>query len=114
MRGLLMAGVSEQEAGRAAAGWGGDSAYLFEREGTPLFVWKTVWDTEGDAAEFFRAYNNLQRRRAHARQDKTPGLNEAIWREDGHVTLVRLEGEGVTIMRGTEKDIKGALDLARW
>jgi hypothetical protein len=115
MRGLLMAGVSEQEAGRAAAGWGGDSAYLFEREqgAAPLFVWKTVWDTAEDAAEFYRAYNHLQQRRDHARQDKTLSLNEAFWREDGRATLVRLDGESVIIMRGIEKDIDGALDLAR-
>lgn len=114
MRGLLMAGVSEQEAHRAAAGWGGDSAYLFEREqeGAPLFVWKTVWDSREDAAEFFRAYNNLQRRRGDTKPDKTTSLNEMVWREGGRVTLVRLEGESLIIMRGTEKDINGALNLA--
>jgi hypothetical protein len=114
-RGLLMAGVSEQEAGRAAAGWGGDSAYLFEREqgAAPLFVWKTVWDRAEDAAEFYRAYNHVQQRRDHAREDKTLSLNEAFWREDGRATLVRLEGDSVIIMRGIEKDIDGALDLAR-
>jgi hypothetical protein len=114
MRGLLMAGVSQQEAGRAAAGWGGDSAYLFEREqgAAPLFVWKTVWDSREDAAEFYRAYNHLQQRRDRARQDKTLSNNEAFWREDGRETLVRLEGDSVVIMRGKEKDIVGALDLA--
>lgn len=114
-RGLLMAGVGEQEAGRAAAGWGGDIAYLFEREreGDRLFVWKTAWDSREDAAEFFRAYTNLQRRRGQAKPDKTPDLNEMVWREDGRLTLARLEGESVVIMRGAEKDINGALSLAR-
>jgi hypothetical protein len=36
-----------------------------------------------------------------------------VWREDGRVTLVRLQGDGVIIMRGTEKDVNGALNLAR-
>src|SRR5207237_9186725 len=54
VRGLLMSGVTNEDAKRAAAGWGGDRTFLFEREGrAPLFVWKTVWDTGRDAQEFF-------------------------------------------------------------
>ena len=38
VRGILMAGVAERDAIRAAAGWGGDRAYLFERgaDASPL------------------------------------------------------------------------------
>src|ERR1043165_6496739 len=56
VRGLLMAGVSTDEARRAAAGWGGDRTFLFEREGhAPLFVWKTAWGTGRDGQAFFPA-----------------------------------------------------------
>jgi hypothetical protein len=52
VRGLLLKGLARREAERAAAGWGGDRAYLFEREdggqSSPLFVWRTVWDTPPD------------------------------------------------------------------
>src|SRR6201991_4795874 len=45
VRGVLLAGVPMRDAVRAAAGWGGDRAYLFEREGgASLFVWKSFWD----------------------------------------------------------------------
>jgi hypothetical protein len=117
VRGLLMAGLSEQEAQRGAAGWGGDSAYLFERDkGTALFVWKTVWDSRDDAKEFFRAYGNLQRRDGRVNIDKSINQGEearAVWREDGRTTLAYLTGDSVIILRGADEDVSGALDLAR-
>ncbi|HEX8138894.1 MAG TPA: hypothetical protein VF544_15100 [Pyrinomonadaceae bacterium] len=115
VRGLLMAGVPEGEAQRASAGWGGDRAYLFERDGhAPLFVWKTSWDTAADAEEFFRAYNELQRREGHAKVDQTTGPEaKATWQEKERTTLVQLTGDSVIILRGADADVSGALGLAR-
>ena len=113
VRGLLMAGVPTEEARRAAAGWGGDRAFLFEREGrAPLFVWKTVWDTGRDAQEFFRAYNALLAGRASAASPAGGGDSERAWREGAVVTRVRVEGDAVTIVRGAESDVSEALKLA--
>ena len=113
VRGLLMAGVPTEEARRAAAGWGGDRAFLFEREGrAPLFVWKTVWDTGRDAQEFFRAYNALLAGRASAASPAGGGEAERAWREGAVVTRVRVEGDAVTIVRGAESDVSEALKLA--
>jgi hypothetical protein len=112
VRGLLMAGVPVEEAKRAAAGWGGDRSFLFEREGhAPLFVWRTVWDTGRDAQEFFRAYNTMLQQRA------TPDAgaaneSERAWREGVSLTRIRLEGDAVTIVRGAEADTPDALRLA--
>ena len=117
VRGLLQAGVSEEEAVRAAAGWGGDRAYLFEGEkGAPLFVWKTVWDRREDASEFFRAYSALQQRRKAAQAIRTSNSGDeaqTIWREDGRMTIVQLSNESVLIVRGLESNAETALDLAR-
>jgi hypothetical protein len=114
VRGLLAAGVSEQEAQRGAAGWGGDRAYLFERDGSaPLFVWKTVWDASQDAEEFFRAYNDLQRREGRAKPEQTSGPGgetQIIRRENGRVTLAQLVGDSVLIMRGAEADVHAVLN----
>jgi hypothetical protein len=113
VRGLLLAGVPTEEARRAAAGWGGDRAFLFEREGrAPLFVWKTVWDTGRDAQEFFRAYNALLAGRASAASPAGGGESERAWREGAVVTRVRVEGDAVTIVRGAESDVSEALKLA--
>ncbi|HEX8558601.1 MAG TPA: hypothetical protein VF668_10880, partial [Pyrinomonadaceae bacterium] len=112
VRGLLMAGVSADEAKRAAAGWGGDRSFVFEREGrAPLFVWRTVWDGARDAQEFFRAYNEmLSRRAAPAGAEGSEG--ERGWREGEWLTRVRLEGDAVTVVRGSEGDSAEALRLA--
>jgi hypothetical protein len=109
-RGLLLAGVAVEEARRAAAGWGGDRSFVFEREGRPpLFVWKTVWDTTRDAQEFYRAYNEMSRQRAASVADAAA---ERVWREGESVTRVRIEGDSVTIVRGAEADSAEALRLA--
>src|SRR5947209_7321803 len=111
VRGLLMAGVSVEEARRAAAGWGGDRTFLFEREGhAPLFVWKTVWDKPTDAQEFFRAYNTLLAGRADTASSE--GDSERAWREGAVLTRVRLEGDAVTVVRGAEADVSDAFKLA--
>src|SRR5687767_14183994 len=112
VRGLLLAGVSADEAKRAAAGWGGDRSFVFEREGrAPLFVWRTTWDTPRDAQEFFRAYNELLRGRA-APGPEGDSEGERAWREGERVTRVLLEGALVTVVRGAEADVSGALRLA--
>jgi hypothetical protein len=111
VRGLLMAGVAPDEAKRAAAGWGGDRSFVFEREGhAPLFVWKTVWDTAHDAQEFFRAYNALMQQRATL--DATQTDAEREWREGKMLTRVRVEGDAVVIMRGSEADVANDFRLA--
>jgi hypothetical protein len=112
VRGLLLAGVSADEAKRAAAGWGGDRSFVFEREGhAPLFVWRTVWDTPRDAQEFFRAYNAMLRQRAAAAAPEQ-GESERLWREGDALTRVRLEGDAVAVVRGGEADTEEALGLA--
>ncbi len=114
VRGLLMAGASEAEAKKAAAGWGGDRAYVFERAGgARLFVWQTVWDGREDAREFFRAYNALlQRARGAEALDGAAahgGEGAALWREGALRTLVRIEGDSVLVLRGAEADVTAAL-----
>jgi len=119
IRGLLLAGMSERDAVRAAAGWSGDCAYLFEngqKQRAPLFVWKTSWDKPTDADEFFRAYNALQRGRVNASlvDESSKGQNaQTSWRDGGgRLTIVRREASSVIIVRGAEADAAAALELA--
>jgi hypothetical protein len=113
VRGLLLSGVTAEEAKRAAAGWGGDRSFVFEHEGrAPLFVWKTAWDTPRDAQEFFRAYNEMLRQRA-APAEGAAAEAERVWRErDAVFTRVHIEGDAVTVVRGAEADAAEALRLA--
>jgi len=116
VRGVLLAGVGADEAARSAAGWGGDTAVLFEREGrAPLFVWQTVWDKAADAKEFFRSFNTLQARRASPEViafAPEGAEQQQAWGEAGTLTYVRLEGDAVLILRGNAGDVADALRLA--
>ncbi len=112
-RGLLLRALSPAAAARAAAGWGGDSAQLFEGTNrAPLFVWKTVWDRPEDATEFFRAYH-LLRPRGSDLIGQSFDASQSSWREGDRITLVRQDGEQVVIIRGAPSDIERALEIAR-
>ena len=115
VRGVLLAGVSQREAAGAAAGWGGDRAYLFESEaGEPLFVWQTVWDTVADAEEFSRAYAALQSRRNGASVAGGSAAQEIAWRDNaGRLFIMRRDGDAVTIARGAEEHARFALAATR-
>lgn len=115
VRGALLAGVPAEEAARSAAGWGGDCSFLFEREGrAPLFVWKTVWDGEADAREFYRSFNTLRRQRGAPEPlaFAAAGAEQTAWREGVVVTHVRLAGDAVLVLRGSHADVAEALPLA--
>ena len=47
--------VGEPEGAAAAKGWGGDRYRVFDLGGRTLVVWRSVWDSPGDAAEFLAA-----------------------------------------------------------
>jgi len=115
VRGLLMAGISEKDAVRAANGWGGDRAYLFEKAGSlPLFVWKTLWDKPSDAEEFFNAYNALRSHKGtQVSASKSGDAAQTVWRENGRMTIVRRAGDSVIVVRGAEADVNTALELAQ-
>ncbi len=111
VRGLLLGALSAKDAARAAAGWGGDCAYLLERtDSAPLFVWQTVWDKAEDAEEFFRGYNALSRRTAQPVAQSDPA--QTIWRDATRATLVRREGDTVVIIRGAAADVQDAAPRA--
>jgi hypothetical protein len=116
VRGLLLKSLSRREAERAAAGWGGDRAYLFARGANDtLFVWATVWDSSKDAQEFFRAYNVLMRGRGAAgagASNLSRSGEMKTWREGDTLTRVRLAGDSVLILRGREADVESALRAA--
>jgi hypothetical protein len=47
--------LGEETAGQASAGWGGDAFRVWDVAGRTLLVWRSVWDTPADAAEFSEA-----------------------------------------------------------
>jgi|YelNatPaOPRAMG01_1025707.scaffolds.fasta_scaffold01408_14 hypothetical protein len=53
--------LTQDEAEKAAAGWGGDTLSYYEQGNDYLFTWGIKWDTKEDACEFFIAFNNMFR-----------------------------------------------------
>ena len=75
----------------AAKGWGGDTYIILESptESAFVLIWKTVWDSELDANEFFQAYKKFILARYH-KISETP-------REDNHIALFEKENRYVFI-----------------
>lgn len=61
-------------AARAAAGWGGDRAQVWEhkKSGRLVVIWQTVWDTERDAREFYVEAEKLLVRSASQEGEHRP------------------------------------------
>jgi hypothetical protein len=110
VRAWLARAVSEEVAARAAAGWGGDRAVLYERAAsvdaaaprpvgpparTPTFVaWSTVWDDVTDAEDFART--------ASAALSALPGAAELPPLDDkGHAAARGADGVYALTLRGT-------------
>lgn len=92
---------------RVAEGWDGDRYALYQRQnGGYLFAWKSVWDTEEDAKEFFDAFSELMRVKRYRQYfeneefigptDELRMLNHS--REDEHLFLrFRKRGHAVIV-----------------
>lgn len=83
----MFEGWREWEAAKEAApGWDGDR-YAYYRNGEDhLLVWRTAWDSESDAAEFFRHYPLLLKNRVYR-----SAMADRIFQKVGDDTLI-LEG----------------------
>jgi hypothetical protein len=56
VRTLFEEALPKEEGAEAAAGWGGDHYALWmDDDGRYHLLWRTVWDTDRDAGEFFDA-----------------------------------------------------------
>lgn len=82
-------------ASRAASGWGGDRWQLLEKDGQQAIAWKTTWDTDNDAREFFDAYaQGLRQRFPGARQEEASAARQALTAA-GNATELRRNGRDV-------------------
>lgn len=60
IRSLFSKVLGRERAELAAAGWGGDRYAMWEgARGAWILVWKSVWDTEADARQFFEALHRF-------------------------------------------------------
>jgi len=98
VRVLLASAVPAVEAQRAAAGWGGDAYSLWRDEaGQYRLAWRTVWDTESDAKEFYQALARLAGAR-FGTGSSSPSLL-SLRGADGSTTTAQVAGREVIVER---------------
>jgi hypothetical protein len=87
---LLQQQLGLLQAQYAAEGWRGDRYRVYERgeTGATALVWRTVWETDDEAAEFEQAYQRFTSKRA---------LPEPV------TTQVRREGRQVEIRQSADR-----------
>lgn len=77
--------TSQDDAVRGAAGWDGDRYVLFQTAHGPAIAWATVWDTQGDAADFYallqriRDGSNHQSRTVQVSTTEVSGRPVVLW-----------------------------------
>lgn len=98
VRVLLQSAVPADEAARAAAGWGGDAYSLWRDEtGQYRLAWRTVWDTDSDAREFYEALARLAGVRFGTGSSGATLLS--LRGADGSTTMARFSGREVILER---------------
>jgi hypothetical protein len=93
-------GNTEEQARRAAAGWGGDQLILVESGTRSFVVLSTVWDSQEDAGEFFDAVGAWLSKRfpKASRTDGTPAAYALT--DAGASHEVKRDGDRVRIILG--------------
>jgi hypothetical protein len=112
-----MAGVTSKIASAAAAGWGGDRAVLFQKDGSaPLFVWRIVWDKVSDALEFQTAWKALKEHQCEniTAIFESKNAAEIHWQKDGHSTILKRSGDSIEIVRGADTDSTWVAESEPW
>jgi hypothetical protein len=98
---LLNLHLSEDRARRSAAGWGGDQILLLENEtGKNAVLVHTVWDTEGDAEEFFQAMQAwLQLKYPDVAKSGETAKGFSLL-QDKEIHMLQHDGSGVQLVIG--------------
>jgi len=99
--------LSEQMAWQAADGWDGDTFATWEREdGDRVRVWRTIWDSTAEAAEFEQALATLVPQRYVPTRPIDPpgGLPGRWWEADWGVVCIYRVARYVTYVDSPDLD----------
>lgn len=104
--------LTEQMAWQAADGWDGDTFVTWEHEdGEGVRVWRTIWDSTAEAAEFEHALLTLvPQRYLPTRPMESPrGLPGSWWETDSGVVCVYRVARYVVFADGPDADTLAAV-----
>ena len=92
---------------RASEGWGGDRYALFEGPGASdvLVAQKSVWDTEGDAREFFDAYAKRTTKRYGVEPSEASESGRQVWKTKEGGVCVEIAGATVLVVEGVPEGV---------
>jgi hypothetical protein len=103
IRVLLEPGLPQQDTLRAAEGWGGDRYAVWSgSDGNYHLLWRTVWDSEQDAEEFFQGLSravSLRFGSSPQRPDSSISHVVSIQGKDGSQSSVQWSGREVVLER---------------
>jgi hypothetical protein len=84
----------------AAAGWDGDRIAVWQdAQGHTLVLWKTVWDSAAEAAQFEDAYRTL----IPLRFEGITATDDVWWEADDAAVGLLREGDRVSIAWGPDR-----------
>ena len=101
----LGAFLTEDQAGPASQGWGGDRYTLVEDDqGKLLLAMRYTWDTVEDAAQFFQAYLDLVDKKSKGRWDAVVSEDaNRFWEGDDVSVHLSLEGDATLVIIGPDR-----------
>jgi hypothetical protein len=96
--------IPRRAARTAAAGWGGDRYALYENKATGALVLAqyTVWDTEGDAREFFDAYAERTEKRYKLGKPVDSNTHPRVYQTNEGLASIELRGKNVVMIEGVQ------------
>jgi hypothetical protein len=125
VRAWLAATAPSELAARAAAGWGGDRATLYERPGlapdggppswspSSFVLWTTTWDDVTDAEDFARLAAAALAARAGDKDPEPPeDPHHVVAHHKGDVFALAWQGTSVALLIGAPESLLGALEEA--
>jgi hypothetical protein len=92
---------------RASEGWGGDRYALFTGPGASdvVVAQKSLWDTDGDAREFFDAYVRRTTKRYGVEPSEVSESGRQVWRTKEGGVCVELSGAAVLVVEGVPEGL---------
>jgi hypothetical protein len=83
----------------AAAGWAGETIFVFRNDHGNFFVWETLWDTPKDSDEFYQCYLDFSKIRRNAPL-LADGRSELLVQDNGDTLYLVKKDNRVLIVEG--------------
>lgn len=96
--------LAEEEAAKAAEGWGGDAFIVYQHpdSGNIVMVLRSLWETSNELKEFVEAFQSYARDRFDRPREVQPDY--VMWQGDGEVHTLHIENVYTTWILAPDED----------